>query len=213
MAKAPKTPPPSRPGTAKPDEEDPEEEAPVEETKDEAPAPKGEYSDVGRPLTFAGVNISEEDKKEAKERHDEVISTLKDLKEAINNMVTENKAFVEMMTTEKDAAEAERKEQSDRHAKVLAELANLKVEEKKEDEKKQKGTQAVLDAFKQSGDDQAQFLRKLGVEIMEQNSNQHKATQDAAKSWAKEQVGFNLAGYMDDFSKSLAVSICLWLCA
>ena len=40
---------------------------------------------------------------------------------------------------------------------------------------------------------------------MEQNSNQHKLTQAEAKVAAREQVGFNLAGYLDDFSKALSV--------
>jgi len=56
------------------------------------------------------------------------------------------------------------------------------------------------------GDGQAQFLRKLASEIMEQNSNQHGLTQKAAQTAAREQVGFNLAGYLDDFSKALSVS-------
>jgi hypothetical protein len=45
-----------------------------------------------------------------------------------------------------------------------------------------------------SGDSQAAFLRKLATEIMEQNSNQHKGTIQAAQGAAREQVGFNLAG-------------------
>jgi hypothetical protein len=57
------------------------------------------------------------------------------------------------------------------------------------------------------GDGQAQFLRKLAAEIMEQNSNQHGLTQKAAKEAAREQVGFNLAGYLDDFSKALSVRV------
>ena len=42
---------------------------------------------------------------------------------------------------------------------------------------------------------------------MEQNSNQHDLTQAEAKKQAREQVGFNLAGYLDDFSKALSVSL------
>lgn len=42
---------------------------------------------------------------------------------------------------------------------------------------------------------------------MEQNSNQHRLTQQATQASAREQVGFNLAGYLDDFSKTLSVSI------
>lgn len=76
---------------------------------------------------------------------------------------------------------------------------------------KKPGTQAVLDALKwvslpgqvdnpadlpcrTSGDGQAAFLRKLATEIMEQNSSQHKGTQQATQNAAREQVGFNLAG-------------------
>lgn len=71
----------------------------------------------------------------------------------------------------------------------------------------QAGAQAILDALKASGDGQAAFLRKLAAEIMEQSSNQHQLTQQAAKASAREQVGFNLTGYLDDFSKALSVSI------
>lgn len=60
--------------------------------------------------------------------------------------------------------------------------------------------------YRNQGDGQAQFLRKLAAEIMEQNSNQHGLTQKAAQAAAREQVGFNLAGYLDDFSKALSVS-------
>ena len=42
---------------------------------------------------------------------------------------------------------------------------------------------------------------------MEQNSNQHKLTRSETKTAAREQVGFNLAGYLDDFSKALSVSL------
>ena len=56
-----------------------------------------------------------------------------------------------------------------------------------------------------AGDGQAAFLRKLAAEINEQNSNQHAQTQAAMKTAAREQVGFNLAGYLDDFSKALSV--------
>ena len=59
------------------------------------------------------------------------------------------------------------------------------------------------------GDGQAQFLRKLAAEIMDQNSNQHDQTKKAAQAAAREQVGFNLAGYLDDFSKALSVSLTL----
>lgn len=71
----------------------------------------------------------------------------------------------------------------------------------------QVGTQAILDALKTAGDGQAAFLKKLAADIMEQNSNQHQLTQQAAQASAREQVGFNLAGYLDDFSKALSVSI------
>ena len=89
---------------------------------------------------------------------------------------------------------------------------------------KKPGTQAILDAMKwvtpnsmtgkfctdrpvrNQGDGQAQFLRKLAAEIMEHNSGQHGTTQKTMQNAAREQVGFNLAGYLDDFSKALSVS-------
>lgn len=69
----------------------------------------------------------------------------------------------------------------------------------------------MLTSNRNQGDGQAAFLRKLAAEIMEQNSNQHGLTQKAAQSAAREQVGFNLAGYLDDFSKALSVSEALAL--
>ena len=63
----------------------------------------------------------------------------------------------------------------------------------------------MLTMTRSQGDGQAAFLRKLAAEIMEQNSNQHQLTQTEAKTAAREQVGFNLAGYLDDFSKALSV--------
>lgn len=51
----------------------------------------------------------------------------------------------------------------------------------------------MLDAFKSSGEAQAGYFRKLCTDVMDQNSSQHKLTQDAAKLWAREQVTFNLS--------------------
>jgi hypothetical protein len=34
----------------------------------------------------------------------------------------------------------------------------------------------------------------MAADIVAQNANQHQLTQAAAKNWAREQVGFNLAG-------------------
>lgn len=62
----------------------------------------------------------------------------------------------------------------------------------------------ILETYKQSGVEQSKWLKDLGQNVMDHNSNQHKLTQDAAKQWAREQVGFNLAGYLDDFCKSIA---------
>lgn len=63
---------------------------------------------------------------------------------------------------------------------------------------------AVLEQYKKAGNEQTVYLRKLGNEILDHNSSQHKATQDAAKQWARDQVSFNLSGYLDDFCKSIA---------
>lgn len=65
----------------------------------------------------------------------------------------------------------------------------------------------VLCVHRKSGDDQSAFLRSLAADIVAQNANQHQLTQAAAAKWAKEQVGYNLSGYLDDFSKSLASEV------
>jgi hypothetical protein len=69
---------------------------------------------------------------------------------------------------------------------------------------KNKGTQPVLDAIKKFGDDEAAFLRKLADQTVEHGSNQHKNTVEEVKKAAREQVAFNLAGYLDNFSRVLA---------
>ena len=66
---------------------------------------------------------------------------------------------------------------------------------------------AELTHDRSQGDGQAGFLRKLAAEIMDHNSNQHRLTQSEAKIAAREQVGFNIAGYLDDFSKALSVRV------
>lgn len=62
----------------------------------------------------------------------------------------------------------------------------------------------MLDALKKKGEEEAVFLRKLADQIVGQGSNQHKNTVDEVKKAAREQVAFNLAGYLDNFSRVLA---------
>lgn len=63
---------------------------------------------------------------------------------------------------------------------------------------------AILEAYKVAGKEFSTFLNKMAHDIMDQNSSQHKLTQEAAKLWAREQVGFNVAGYVNDFCKVIA---------
>lgn len=96
---------------------------------------------------------------------------------------------------------------------LIADALDKLIAEKEADKKwrdvesKKPGVQAVIDYLKKSGDDQSAFLRSLAADIVAQNANQHQLTQAQAAKWAKEQVGFNLAGYLDDFSKALSSEV------
>ncbi|KLT44861.1 hypothetical protein CC85DRAFT_231014, partial [Cutaneotrichosporon oleaginosum] len=64
--------------------------------------------------------------------------------------------------------------------------------------------QAVLDALKELGTKQSEASRKLADHTVDHLSNQVKSSVDEFRKAAREQVAFNLAGYMDNFSRSLA---------
>jgi hypothetical protein len=86
-------------------------------------------------------------------------------------------------------------------------LAEVEFDKKwRETQGKKPGADAVIDFLKKSNEDQTAFLRALASDIMAQNADQHKNTKDATKAMAREQVAFNVAGYLDDFSKALSVS-------
>ncbi|KAL7422817.1 hypothetical protein Q5752_002113 [Cryptotrichosporon argae] len=145
----------------------------------------------------------------AEDRHKQMADALAELRRALDGLAGDQKTW---RTSYDESAKTADKRRADKAARdkkwqeALDKLVGDKDEQKKlrEADAKKPGTQAILDALKTSGDAQSAFLRKLATEVMEQNSNQHKLTQDAAKQWAREQVGFNLAGYLDDFSKALS---------
>ncbi|KAK4686714.1 hypothetical protein P7C73_g3410, partial [Tremellales sp. Uapishka_1] len=157
---------------------------------------------------------AENERKEAKakmaeERHRQNAEALAALSKALDALTNDSKAWKTMHDGTAKDRDKRRTEKAARDKKWQEALDKLVVEKdlaakQKDVDAKKPGTQAILDAFKTAGDGQAAFLRKLATEITEHNSNQHQLTQTAAKNWAREQVGFNLAGYLDDFSKALS---------
>ncbi|WWC65105.1 uncharacterized protein I303_107719 [Kwoniella dejecticola CBS 10117] len=145
----------------------------------------------------------------AEERHRQNVEALANLQKALDLIAADGKAT---KTVNDEKAKAQEKRRTDKTArdKKITEALDKIVADREEEKKKaaandkKPGTQAILDALKNKGDAESAFLRKLSTEIMEQNSNQHTLTQQAVKAAAREQVGFNLAGYLDDFSKALS---------
>ncbi|WRT70644.1 uncharacterized protein IL334_007642 [Kwoniella shivajii] len=157
----------------------------------------------------AKLKEKEDNAKLAEERHRQNVEALANLQKALDLIATDGKVSKTMNDERSKAQDKRRTDKSVRDKKITEALDKL-VADREEEKKKQvandkkPGTQAVLDALKTHGDGQSAFLRKLATEIMEQNSNQHNLTQAAAKAAAREQIGFNLAGYLDDFSKALS---------
>ncbi|WWD20657.1 hypothetical protein CI109_105133 [Kwoniella shandongensis] len=145
----------------------------------------------------------------AEERHRQNVEALANLQKMLDLLATDNKTAKTLQDESAKSQEKRRADKSVRDKKITEALDKL-VAEREEAKKKQAaddkkpGTQAILDALKTSGDSQAAFLRKLATEMMDNNSSQHQKTQQAMKETAREQVGFNLAGYLDDFSKALS---------
>ncbi|OCF45693.1 hypothetical protein I317_00596 [Kwoniella heveanensis CBS 569] len=145
----------------------------------------------------------------AEDRHKENAEALAAVLKALDALAAESKAAKAMSDEQSKSQEKRRTDKTARDKKITEALDKL-VADREDAKKKQAaddkkpGTQAILDALKTAGDGQAAFLRKLATEIMDQNSNQHQLTQQAAKGAAREQIGFNLAGYLDDFSKALS---------
>ncbi|WVQ95510.1 hypothetical protein IAU59_002607 [Kwoniella sp. CBS 9459] len=145
----------------------------------------------------------------AEDRHKENAEALAAVLKALDTLAAENKASKTMSDENAKAQDKRRTDKTVRDKKITEALDKLvadreEAKKKQAAEDKKPGTQAILDALKTAGDGQAAFLRKLATEIMDQNSNQHQLTQQAAKGAAREQIGFNLAGYLDDFSKALS---------
>nr|XP_019051135.1 hypothetical protein I302_01584 [Kwoniella bestiolae CBS 10118]OCF30065.1 hypothetical protein I302_01584 [Kwoniella bestiolae CBS 10118] len=145
----------------------------------------------------------------AEERHRQNVEALANLQKALDLIATEGKATKTANDEKAKAQDKRRTEKTARDKKITEALDKLVLdrEEAKKKEtanEKKPGTQAILDALNKKGDAESAFLRKLATEIMEQNSNQHVLTQQAAKLAARDQIGFNLAGYLDDFSKALS---------
>lgn len=208
-------PPPRLPGK---DGDKPTDNAEKPTTKSDEPASKDAKDGKEKPVSSpAGPGITEKDFKAAEAKAEERQKALMD---ALAKLTAGVAALLEAESLEagnvKKAGEARTKRRADKVAiakkteefltNILKDSNALKKtsDDNRKDPAKAPETKAVLDAFKSAGEAQAQFLKKLGTEIMDQNSNQHKLTQDASKQWAREQVGFNLAGYLDDFCKSIA---------
>jgi hypothetical protein len=133
------------------------------------------------------------------DRHQANADALADLRKALESQVGEDKTWrsaYDESTKTKEKRRADKvtrdKKWQDALDKLLADKEEMKKHRDANDKKP--GSQAILDALKTAGDQQSAFLRKMAAEIMDHNSNQHKLTQTEAQKWAREQVGFNLAG-------------------
>ncbi|WOO79596.1 uncharacterized protein LOC62_02G003122 [Vanrija pseudolonga] len=143
----------------------------------------------------AAQTEKDDEKQLAADRHKEVMDKITSVEKSLESVVKDNKEW--------------RTENAEVNKKLLelgAKLLSNDEELKKaiEAESKKPGVQAVLDALKSTNEAQASYFRKLCTDVMDQNSSQHKLTQDAAKLWAREQVTFNLSNYLDNFSRVLA---------
>jgi hypothetical protein len=154
----------------------------------------------------------EEKEKLAAQRHQEHLDAVADLKKVISDHHgTDDKWRTTYADTAKDK-EKRRTEKTtkEKHWQSAFDklLAEVETDKKwREAESKKPGADAVIDFLKKSNEDQTTFLRALAADIMAQNADQHKTTKEAAKTMAREQVAFNVAGYLDDFSKTLSVSL------
>ncbi|KAJ9092318.1 hypothetical protein QFC19_008752 [Naganishia cerealis] len=178
-------------------------------TQAKAKAEQAEHERVER------ENIQREKEHLAKisaDRHQEQIDALADLKKVIAD---HHRKDDDWKMTYADAAkdrETRRKEKITREKfwqsafdKLLAEVETDK--KWRDAQGKKPGADAVIDFLKKSNEDQTAFLRALASDIMAQNADQHKGTKEAAKAMAREQVAFNVAGYLDDFSKALSSEV------
>lgn len=143
-------------------------------------------------LTPAAKKKAEAEKKELEERHKALVTCFETVMNEIRELIKEQKEIKTLLeASNKDKVER-RKVNAERDKKVKEALDKLTSEEAAE--AKKSGTQAVLDALKSSNEAHSKFIRDFGVELMEHMADQHKATQDSSKGWAKEQVAFNISG-------------------
>ncbi|WVQ70693.1 hypothetical protein IAR50_000215 [Cryptococcus sp. DSM 104548] len=154
----------------------------------------------------------EEKRRLADERHEQNMEALGNLQKMLDLLSSDHASS---KSQEGHREEEKKKRREDKAArdeimlKALDKLMGDREDAKKKavaDEKKP-GFQALLDALKNSGEGQAAFLKKLATELMEHSTNQHQGTQNAVKASAREQVGFNVAGYLDEFSKALSSEV------
>ncbi|KAJ9125672.1 hypothetical protein QFC22_000634 [Naganishia vaughanmartiniae] len=178
-------------------------------TQAKAKAEQAEHERIER------ENIQREEEHLAKvsaDRHQEQIQALTDLKKVIaDHHAKDDKWKMSYADAAKDK-ETRRKEKTTREKnwqnafdKLLAEVETDK--KWRDTHGKKPGADAVIDFLKKSNEDQTAFLRALASDIMAQNADQHKNTKEATKAMAREQVAFNVAGYLDDFSKSLSSEV------
>lgn len=146
------------------------------------------------------------------QRHQEHLDALADLKKVLSDHHGKDdkwKMSYADSAKEKDKRRTEKATKEKQWQSAFDKLlAEVEADKKwREAESKKPGGDTVIDFLKKSNEDQTAFLRALAADIMAQNADQHKATKETAKSMAREQVAFNVAGYLDDFSKTLSVSI------
>lgn len=148
----------------------------------------------------------------AADRHREHSDALADLKKTMETRGLDDSKWKTAYADDAKAKEKRRADRGDRDKKwqdAFDKLLQEKEDDKKwrEAEGKKPGSQAVIDYMKKHSEDLTTFLKALAADIVAQNVNQHQQTQAAAKNWAREQVAFNLSGYLDDFSKALSSEV------
>ncbi|GHJ85207.1 hypothetical protein NliqN6_1609 [Naganishia liquefaciens] len=170
---------------------------------------KAEKADLERIERETTQRRKEDKEKLATSRHQQHLDALADLKKAISDHQSRDEKW---KATYADSAKDKEKRRLEKATKdkqwqsafdkLLAQVENDK--KWRETEGKKPGADAVIDFLKKSNEDQTTFLRSLAADIMAQNADQHKTTKEAHKAMAREQVAFNVAGYLDDFSKALS---------
>ncbi|WVN89721.1 uncharacterized protein L203_104951 [Cryptococcus depauperatus CBS 7841] len=188
----------------------PEEEA-MEDARKLAAKQKAAAEQAASEKVERDARVAEKEAKRqlAEERHLQNMEALTNLQKILDMMTAEQQANKAMKGEKFRDQEKRREDKAARDKKITEVLDKLVSNDedlkKKEAANEKKPTNAdVLEAFRKLGSEQADFLKKLGKDITEHNSNQHEITRQTSKTSAREQVGFNLAGYIDDFAKALS---------